>query len=179
MEEEALEEGALEEEAALEEVAVEEEAVAEEAAVEARPAEGAEVERDDELASGAAEDEASETDDMDELPGEAEEAEEPRATGAKRTRLEPASWDDEGAELEPETSHGDLQPMDRNTLTTRCRSLAARSSVASAPSSAARVRARLGRCIQEYFESEGLYKLMTKSARRRADLVSAIRTVQV
>ncbi len=34
------------------------------------------------------------------------------------------------------------------------------------------------RCVQEYFEHEGLTHLMTKSARRRAELVSTIHAVQ-
>lgn len=81
-----------------------------------------------------------------------EPSEEARATGAEQMGLEPASWDDTEVELEPENGHGNPRPVDRNTLATRC--------------------------IQEYFEHEGLYKLMTRSARRRADLVSAIHAVQ-
>ena len=145
MEEEAAEEEAAEEEAAEEEAAeeeaAEEEAAEEEAAVEARSAEGAAaVEMDDERASVAAQDEASETDEMEELPEEVEELPvEAKATGAKQTGLEPASWDDD-EELEPETGHaGNLLPP-RNALTTRCRHTALTCTAASPPPPAARVR---------------------------------------
>ena len=153
------------------EEAAEEEAAEEKAAVNAQPVDGAaEVEMGDERASVAAEDEASETDEMEELPEEA------KATGAKQTGLEPASWDDD-EELEPETGHaGNLLPP-RNALTTRCRHTALACTAASPPQPP--VFARGGRCIQEYFEHEGMYTLMTRSARRRADLVGAIHAVQV
>ena len=129
-------EAAMEEEAAEEEAA-EEEAAEEEAAVEARPAEGAAVEVDDERASVAAEDEVSETDEMEELPEEVQEPPvEARATGAKQTGLEPASWDDDD-ELEPETGDdgNPLPPMERNALTTRCRHTALTCTAASPPPS--------------------------------------------
>ena len=196
-------EAAMEEEV-TEEEAAEKEAAEEEAAVDARPAEGVMVEMDDEREIGAAEDEASETDEMEELPEEVKEveeveevaeveeveemaeveqveepSEEARATGAEQMGLEPASWDDTEVELEPENGHGNPRPVDRNTLATRCGHSPAWPPAAFVPPPAAPVRARGGRCIQEYFEHEGLYKLMTRSARRRADLVSAIHAVQV
>ena len=158
------------------EEAAEEEAAEEKAAVNAQPVDGAaEVEMGDERASVAAEDEARETDNMEELPEEA------TATGAMQTGLEPASWDDE-EELEPETGHGNPRtPMERNALTTRCRHTAFACIAASPPEPPvfALGGRRINRCIQEYFEHEGMYKLMTQSARRRADLVGAIRAVQV
>ena len=74
--------------AAMEQEAAEE-AAEEEAAMEARPAEGAAVEMDDERASVAAADQASETDEMEELPAEGEQPPvEARATGPKQTGLE-------------------------------------------------------------------------------------------
>ena len=122
-------------EAAMEEEAAEEEAAEEEAAVETQPAEGAAVEMDDERASVAAEDEASETDDMEEL---VEEVQEPpvgaRATGAKHTGLELASWDDDD-ELEPETGHDGNPLPPRSALTTRCRHAALACTAASPPAS--------------------------------------------
>ena len=89
--------------------------------MEARPAAGAAVEMDDERASVAAADQASETDEMEELPAEGEQPPvEARATRPKQTGLEPSSWDDE-EELEPETDH-DVNPLPpRNVLMTRCR----------------------------------------------------------
>jgi len=157
--------------------AAKEAAEVEEAVVNAQPAErAAEVEMGAERASVAAEDEASETDDMKELPEEA------TVTGAMPTGLEPASWDDE-EELEPETGHGNPRtPMERNALTsTRCRHTAFACIAASPPEPPVFALGGrcINRCIQEYFEHEGMYKLMTQSARRRADLVGAIRAVQV
>ena len=89
--------------------------------MEARPAEGAAVEMDDERASVAAADQASETDEMEELPAEGEQPlVEARATGPKQTGLEPSSWDDE-EELEPETDQDGNPLPPRNVLMTRCR----------------------------------------------------------
>ena len=171
----------------MEEGALEEEALEEEAAVQARSAEGAVMEMGDERTNGATEGEGSETDEMEELPDEvekveraggweeAEEVEEAMATGAKRMELEPASWDDEEVGLE--TGHQNLGPMGRNKLTTRCATCL--HSHQPPPCPATHIRARGRRFIQEFFEYEGLYKMMTRSARRRADLVGAIRAVQV
>ena len=112
---EAVEE-AMEAKEAEEEAAEGEEAE-EEAAVEG--AAGAEM--DDERASVAAEEEASETDEMGELPEDVEEPPAEARAGGEQTGSDLASWDD-NEELEPETGHGNPRPpMDRNALTRRCR----------------------------------------------------------
>ena len=104
-----------------EEVAEEEAAEAAEVVV-AQPVEGAAgAEMDDERASVAAEEEASETDEMGELPEDVEEPPAEARAGGEQTGLDLASWDD-NEELEPETGHGNPRPpMDRNALTRRCR----------------------------------------------------------
>ena len=107
---------------AMEAQEAEEEAAEEEEAEEETAVEGAAgVEMDDERASVAAEKEASETDEMEELPEDVEEPPVEARTGGEQTGVDLASWDD-NEELEPETGHGNPRPpMDRNALTRRCR----------------------------------------------------------